>query len=712
MYAADASRVIRNPMTRKKRSRKPQQKRRPARRSSEEIKVELIDLGSREGDAGEPADTGDETRIQKLHPADERKRAEEKPQEQAADSDAAAAAPASAETAASAQSSSKDAGQQAEAAQDAKTGEEPADAAQGASETKSIRPSGGELPEVETTGNKLSDGKKPGKKLTGKKLAVRILLIVLLILAILAAALYGVYHFEFSRLQKEDNGAYSDKNVEALVAGDAKDKEIQEVNDSVKKQLAGLGEADAKAAEGDVFKDDSVYNILLIGTDDRTDNFSENARGDSCILLSLNKDNGKVYLTSFERSIGVPVLWGAYEGQWDWLTHTFRYGGAQMQTAEVRENFKIDVDRYVRVNLHTLIETIDAIGGVDVALTKPEAEHLNHPEGTYTAGYITGMHVEKQMQVVHPGMNHLNGATAMVYARTRAIDDDWHRVKRQRRIIMAAAHKLSSLNAVDMISTLNKLVPYIQTNLTEGEVANLLTLAPKFMGASVTQMTLPQKGTYGAMRGMEGRTLTAVDFDLNSKIFRKTVYGVDYDEAGTASTEADTLEGNGYAKPYDAATGKRTGSGSAGSVNGAAQSSVITAPQSSAPVSPSASTGGQIITTPESAAAGALEQTITSPANPQDAAAAQTPSVTAPSQNATAGQDAAAAGQNAQAAGQNTQSSGAAGAGEDAALKAAAQAAAEAAAAQAFAQGADQNTAQAAAQAAAEQTVQNAGGSQ
>ena len=118
MYAADASRVIRNPMTRKKRSRKPQQKRRPARRSSEEIKVELIDLGSREGDAGEPADTGDETRIQKLHPADERKRAEEKPQEQAADSDAAAAAPASAETAASAQSSSKDAGQQAEAAQE------------------------------------------------------------------------------------------------------------------------------------------------------------------------------------------------------------------------------------------------------------------------------------------------------------------------------------------------------------------------------------------------------------------------------------------------------------------------------------------------------------------------------------------------------------------------------------------------------------------
>ena len=226
---------------------------------------------------------------------------------------------------------------------------------------------------------------------------------------------------------------------------------------------------------------------------------------------------------------------------------------------------------------------------------------------------------------------------------------------------MAAAHKLSSLSAVDMISTLNQLVPYIQTNLTEGEVANLLTLAPKFMGASVTQMTLPQKGTYGAMRGMEGRTLTAVDFDLNSKIFRKTVYGVDYDEAGTA---------------------------------------------------PSASTGGQIITTPEGAAAGALEQTITSPANPQDAAAAQTPSVTAPSQNATAGQDAAAAGQNAQAAGQNTQSSGAAGAGEDAALKAAAQAAAEAAAAQAFAQGADQNTAQAAAQAAAEQTVQNAGGSQ
>ncbi len=365
----------------------------------------------------------------------------------------------------------------------------------------------------------------------------RILITFAATIAVILVAGYSFYHYEYSRLQKVDREAYNDENVKALVESDVDSKETQDAAKAMQEQTADLEEIAVNAAEGEVFKDSSVYNILLIGTDDRTDNFSEDARGDSCMLLSINKNTGKVHLLSFERGIGVPILDGYYAGQWDWLTHTFRYGGAELMTAEIRENFKVDVSHYVRVNIRTLMELIDAIGGIDVAVNAAEAEHINHPEGTYTKGYITGMHVEDQMQVLHLGINHLNGATATVYARTRALDDDWHRVRRQRRIIMAAATRLSKLSAAEMVIVLNDLIPYVQTNLSELDIANLLTLAPRFMDAKVEQMTIPKKHTYGVMRGMDGRDMFALDFDYNAKLIRSILYDIPLEELGIDETD-------------------------------------------------------------------------------------------------------------------------------------------------------------------------------
>ena len=67
----------------------------------------------------------------------------------------------------------------------------------------------------------------------------------------------------------------------------------------------------------------------------------------------------------------------------------------------------------------------------------------------------------------------------------------------------------------------------VQTNFTRLQVADLLLLAPKVVEAteSLEQMTLPQKGTYGSMKGLGGRTLYAVDFNENARILNVFLYG-------------------------------------------------------------------------------------------------------------------------------------------------------------------------------------------
>lgn len=48
---------------------------------------------------------------------------------------------------------------------------------------------------------------------------------------------------------------------------------------------------------------------------------------------------------------------------------------------EVRECFKVDVERYIRVNFATFKKGIDSVGGIDITLTAAEAAYVNAVTG-------------------------------------------------------------------------------------------------------------------------------------------------------------------------------------------------------------------------------------------------------------------------------------------------------------------------------------------
>lgn len=332
-----------------------------------------------------------------------------------------------------------------------------------------------------------------GKKKIPKPLLISI--IVFSVIAILFGSVYGFYHSKISLIDFNDG----------KTSGDYVDPDDSELNvgaDEMESATAGLEDKESISAEGELFYSEDIVNILLIGTDERTSSFSANARGDTCMLLSLNKKKHTVKLVSFERGMGVPILSGAYEGEYDWLTHTFRYGGADLMMREIQECFRIKIDRYIRVNMKTFIDGINVIGGITVTLSQAEADYIN----------------DSNTQKVSSGVNHLNAEAALTYARCRKIDSDWSRIQRQRNVISAAMNQIKDLNIFEFNNTLNTVLPLVQTNLTEGEITSLLLLAPKFKGAEIEGMTIPAKDTYGSMTGLGGRNLFSVDFKTNTEI--------------------------------------------------------------------------------------------------------------------------------------------------------------------------------------------------
>ena len=351
---------------------------------------------------------------------------------------------------------------------------------------------------------------------------------ILLVVVIVLAALAGLATLYVNG--KLDLLHYNDGSVDSMGTIDA--DEDQDLDGS------GLVHSDDEMAmpEGSPFADDDVLNILLIGTDERTEavndadafthlnqldgtkdttEFSEDARADSMILVSLDIKDHAIRLVSIERGLGVPILLDGYEGEYDWITHTFRYGGAKLTMDTVEDCFNVQVDHYVRVNFNSFVQIVDAVGGVDIDITEMEAKALNWEVPSNSMLIVN--HVD-------PGPNHFDGYTALQYARLRKIDNDWHRIERQRTVIQAVLDQIQNASVTELDNLLNTMLPLVQTNFTKNEIAALLVQLPGFLGCDVEQLSMPLQGTYGVRTGMDDRLMYDPDWYVNTTALQDFLY--------------------------------------------------------------------------------------------------------------------------------------------------------------------------------------------
>ena len=378
--------------------------------------------------------------------------------------------------------------------------------------------------ELKTKTEKTTDGALKGNPWRRLPKGGKIAVIVVGILAVLAvlAALYVNGKLDLLRY---DDGSVS---------------EMGEIGADEDQDLDGTGlthtESEMTMPEGSPFSDDNVLNILLIGTDERTEavndadafthlnqldgtedttEFSDDARSDSMILVSLDIKDHVIRLVSIERGTGVPILLDGYEGQYDWITHTFRYGGAKLTMKTIEDCFNVQVDHYVRVNFNSFVQIVDAVGGVDLDITEMEAKALNWEVPSNSMLIVN--HVD-------PGPNHFDGYTALQYARLRKIDNDWKRVERQRTVIKAVLDQVQNASVMELDNLLNTILPLIQTNFTKSEIAALLVQLPGFLGCDVQQMSMPLQGTYGIRTGMDDRLMYDPDWVVNIKALQDFLY--------------------------------------------------------------------------------------------------------------------------------------------------------------------------------------------
>ena len=337
------------------------------------------------------------------------------------------------------------------------------------------------------------------------------LIIFLTVLILLVGCVVGFLVYKLSLIDFDDGTLKETVSTYPAEPGATLPEETKSEGPGV--DISGLEEMETFPVmpETEIEENDDIINILLLGTDAYNGTLTEYARSDCMILVSINKTENTVKLVSLERGMGVYMESGSMAGEWDLLTHAFRWGGAALVCDCVENHLRVEVDYYVRVTFSTVQTAVDAIGGIDVTLSWEEATALQH--------ILPG---------AQAGLNHLNGAQALSFARLRSIDSDWQRVERQRKVILAAVEALKGSSLMQLNSLLDQVLPLIQTDMSMLEIADLMLYAPNFLESEFDQMTIPKQGTYGYKDGITG---FAVDYDVNSQILRDFLYGTGEEEA-------------------------------------------------------------------------------------------------------------------------------------------------------------------------------------
>lgn len=235
----------------------------------------------------------------------------------------------------------------------------------------------------------------------------------------------------------------------------------------------GWGEsAAAQTSQLELFSPEGTTNVLLLGIDG---DGGEQQRSDTMMLISVT-DEGSISLVSILRDTYIEIP-GHGESR---INHAYAYGGAALSMQTIEHNLRVEVRRYVSVDVQSASELIDSIGGAELELTAAEASHMNKKLGTS----------------LEAGANTLDGEQAVFYARIRKLDSDFGRTSRQRKLLDSLLKRVRSLEMNEQITVIRSGCSCITTNLSNRELALLAQRILRAKDDEVRQLSIPAEGAY------------------------------------------------------------------------------------------------------------------------------------------------------------------------------------------------------------------------
>ena len=213
-----------------------------------------------------------------------------------------------------------------------------------------------------------------------------------------------------------------------------------------------------------------AINIVVLGSDKRPD--WNVWHTDVVQVVSIQPLAPSVTILSIPRDlyVYVPGFWMSRVNCADMYGDLYGYegGGFALLQQTLLYNLGIPVNHYVRTDFDGLIGIVDTLGGVDIPVHCRLEDHWPYPDenGAYP------------IKVLEPGVHHLDGESALWYARSRKTSSVFARERRQQQVLQAVWRKARSLDLLSQIPQLwGQFQDVIVTDLEFGDVVMLAEMA-------------------------------------------------------------------------------------------------------------------------------------------------------------------------------------------------------------------------------------------
>ncbi len=265
---------------------------------------------------------------------------------------------------------------------------------------------------------------------------------------------------------------------------------------------------------------DDVVNVLLLGVEE----IGGASNTDSIMIATMNTKDKTMKLTSIMRDLYVDIP-GYSKNR---INSAYAKGDIDLLYQTIKLNLGINLDGYVSVNFESFEKIVDLIGGIEITLTKGEANYLN------TTNYISN----PAYRNVVAGTQIMNGNQALGYSRVRKVstgseNNDYGRTQRHRIVMNAIFEKVKTKNVIQLGLLMNNILTNvnIKTDITNKQFNRYLEEAVSLKVSSLETYRIPSDGTFDNIKVKMGKynqdVLQPKDWSLTRKEIREFIYGAE-----------------------------------------------------------------------------------------------------------------------------------------------------------------------------------------
>jgi len=258
--------------------------------------------------------------------------------------------------------------------------------------------------------------------------------------------------------------------------------------------------------------------VMIMGVDERADDVG---RSDTLMIATLDPDKNQAALLSVPRDTRVKIKGHGF----DKINAAYAYGGRKLTQETIESLLNTHIDHYIKINVHGFTKIIDALGGIDIDVEK----RMYYEDPWDDDG---GLYIDLQ-----PGMQHMDGKTAITYVRYRDEEGDIGRIKRQQNFMKAVMDKLVSPTIIPKLPAIVSAVSdSVETDMSVSEILSFLGTLQDAKDNGLKSEMLPGKPVY-----IEGISYWVPDISKTRQILANTL-GIKIDQSITTSIHEDNIE--------------------------------------------------------------------------------------------------------------------------------------------------------------------------